>query len=169
MRKAIKTIDNINEWTGRSVRWLAIFLMVAICSEVFMRYVLNKPTIQGPVIASFTGAALYTLSWGYVHLHKRHIRVDVFYTRFSLRVQAGIDVVCAVLFLMPLTFLLTYAGWEWMWYAYATTERSLMTFWYPITSPIRTLVFIGFVLFTLEGLAQFARDLYALVRNKAYA
>jgi TRAP-type mannitol/chloroaromatic compound transport system permease small subunit len=168
IRKVIKAIDNINEWTGRSVRWLAVFLMLVICAEVFMRYVLNKPTIQGPVIASFSGAALYTLSWGYVHLHKRHIRVDVFYASFPQRVKAVIDVLFAVLFLLPLITLLTYAGWEWMWYAYATTERSLMTFWYPITSPVRTLVFIGLVLFALEGLAQFARDIYTLVRNRAY-
>ena len=91
MRKIIKAIDTTNEWTGRSVRWLAIFLMLVICAEVFMRYVLNKPTIQGPVIASFTGAALYSLSWGYVHLHKRHIRVDVFYARFPIRGKAIID------------------------------------------------------------------------------
>jgi len=168
MRKIIKAIDTTNEWMGRSVRWLAIFLLLVICFEVFMRYVLNQPTIQGPVIATMSGAALYSLSWGYVHLHKRHIRVDVFYARMSLRVQAIVDVVCAILFLLPLIGLLTYAGWWWTWYAWSTTERSLMTFWYPITGPIRTVVFIGLILFTLGGLAQFYRDIYSLVRNKAY-
>ncbi|MEE9400161.1 MAG: TRAP transporter small permease subunit [Dehalococcoidales bacterium] len=168
MRKIIKAIDATNEFTGRSVRWLAIFLMLVICTEVFMRYALNKPTIQGPVIATMTGAALYTLSWGYVHLHRRHIRVDVFYTRFSTRGKAIIDVVCALVFLLPLIGLLTYAGWEWVWYAWSTGERSGQTYWYPITGPIRTVVFIGLVLFAFQGLAQFFRDIYLLVRNRAY-
>lgn len=168
MRKIIKAIDATNEFTGRSVRWLAIFLMLVICTEVFMRYALNKPTIQGPVIATMTGAALYTLSWGYVHLHRRHIRVDVFYTRFSMRGKAIIDVVCALVFLLPLIGLLTYAGWEWVWYAWSTGERSGQTYWYPITGPIRTVVFIGLVLFAFQGLAQFFRDIYLLVRNRAY-
>lgn len=150
------------------MRWLAIFLMLVICTEVFMRYALNKPTIQGPVIATMTGAALYTLSWGYVHLHRRHIRVDVFYTRFSMRGKAIIDVVCALVFLLPLIGLLTYAGWEWVWYAWSTGERSGQTYWYPITGPIRTVVFIGLVLFAFQGLAQFFRDIYLLVRNRAY-
>lgn len=168
MRKILKIIDATNEFTGRSVRWLAIFLMLVICTEVFMRYALNKPTIQGPVIATMTGAALYTLSWGYVHLHRRHIRVDVFYTRFSMRGKAIIDVVCALVFLLPLIGLLTYAGWEWVWYAWSTGERSGQTYWYPITGPIRTVVFIGLVLFAFQGLAQFFRDIYLLVRNRAY-
>ncbi len=168
MRKIIKAIDTTNEWAGKSVRWLVILLIVIICSEVFMRYVLNMPTIQGPVIASFTGAALYSLSWGHIHLYRRHIRVDVLYARFPTRGKAIIDVVCAVLFLIPLIGLMCYAGWWWTWYAWSTTERSGMTFWYPITGPIRTTVFIGFILFALQGLAQFYRDIYLLVRSKPY-
>lgn len=168
MRKILEAIDATNEWTGRVVRWLAIVLILVICAEVFMRYVLNKPTMQGPVIATMTGAAFYALSWGYVHLYRRHIRVDVFYARFPPRGKAAIDVVCAILFLLPLISLLTYTGWNWTWYSWATTERSLQTYWYAITGPVRTAVFIGLVLFALQGIAQFIRDLYLLVRNKAY-
>jgi len=168
MRKILKAIDTINEWTGRTIKWLAVFLMLVICAEVFMRYVLNSPTIQGPVIATMTGAALYSLSWGYVHLHRRHIRVDVFYARLPTRGKAIIDVACAVVFLLPLIGLLTYAGWEWTWYAWSTGEKSLQTYWYPITGPVRTAVFIGLVLFALQSLAQFFRDFYLLLRNKAY-
>jgi TRAP-type mannitol/chloroaromatic compound transport system permease small subunit len=168
MRKIIEAIDTTNEWAGRSVRWLTVFLLMVICAEVFMRYVLNMPTIQGPVIATMSGAALYAISWGYVHLHRRHIRVDVFYARFPTRGRAIIDVVCAVLFLLPLIGLLTYAGWNWVWYAWSTGEKSLQTYWYPITGPVRTAVFIGMCLFAFQALAQFYRDLYLLVRNKAY-
>lgn len=167
MRKIIKAIDATNEWTGSSVKWLTVFLMLIICAEVFMRYVLNKPTIQGPVVAAWSGAALYSISWGYVHLHKRHIRVDVFYARMPTRLQLFVDVFCAVLFLLPLVGLLTYAGWEWTWYAWKTGEKSLMTYWYPITGPIRTIVFFGLILFSFQALAQFYRDIYALVRNKS--
>jgi len=168
MRKVIKAIDNTNEWAGRSVRWLIVFLLLVICGEVFMRYVLNKPTIQGPVIATMSGAAAYSLSWGYVHLHRRHIRVDVFYARFTARGQAIIDVVCGALFLLPLIGLMCYAGWNWVWYAWETHEKSLMTFWYPMTGPVRTAVFIGLCLFALQSLSQFYRDIYIVVRNKAY-
>jgi len=168
MRKIIKAIDITNEYTGRAVRWLVVFLMLAICAEVFMRYVLNKPTMQGPAIVVMSGAAMYALSWGYVHLYKRHIRVDVFYARMPRRVQAVIDCVCAFLFLLPFIFLLVYAGWKWVWYAWSTGERLLLTFWYPIGGPVRTVVFIGLILFALQGLAQLFRDIYFLVRNKAY-
>jgi len=168
MRKILKAIDSTNEWTGRSVRWVVLFLLLVICAEVFMRYVLNEPTIQGPVIATMSGAAVYACSWGYVQLYRRHIRVDVFYSRFTTRGKATVDVVCAILFLLPLIGLMTYAAWEWVWYAWSTGEKSLQTYWYPITGPVRTAVFLGMCLFALQCLAQFYRDLYLLVRNQAY-
>ena len=168
MRKIIKAIDATNIWMGSVVRWIIVFLLLVICAEVFMRYVLNEPTIQGPVIATMSGAALYALSWGYVHLHQRHIRVDVLYAKFPSRMKATIDVACAVLFLLPLVGLLAYASWNWMWYAWATDEQSLQTYWYPITGPVRTAVFIGLCLFALQSLAQFYRDIRRLVRNKAH-
>jgi TRAP-type mannitol/chloroaromatic compound transport system permease small subunit len=168
MRKIIRAIDTVNEWVGRSIRWLVIFLLLVICAEVFMRYILNEPTVQGPVIATMSGAAFYALSWGYVQLHQRHIRVDVVYAQLPERAKAGIDVVCAILFLLPLIGLLSYAGWELTWYAWKTNEQSLQTYWYPITGPVRTTVFIGFSLFALQGIAQFYRDLYRLVRKNTY-
>ena len=97
MRKILESIDAANEWTGRATRWLVILIILAICGEVFMRFVLNYPTVQGPVIATMSGAAFYALSWGYIHLYRRRVTVDVFYARFSARGKAAIDVVCGVL------------------------------------------------------------------------
>lgn len=167
MKNILKAIDTINEWVGNIGKWLTVALIVVVVTEVVMRYVFNRPTTQGPMIAIWTGAAMYALSWGYVHLCRRHVRVDVFYTRFSLRVKNIIDVVCAVFFLLPLIGLMTFAGWKWTRYAWSTMERTQETYWYPIMGPIRTIVFLGLVLFTLQGLAQFFRDFYSLIRNKS--
>jgi len=103
MKKVLKVIDAINEWMGaKLVKWLTVILMLVVTGEVFMRFVLNRPTTQGPMIAIWTGAVLYTLSWGYIHLHKGHVRVDIVYGRFSPRAKAIFDVICAIVFLFPL-------------------------------------------------------------------
>ena len=166
MRKIIKAIDRLNDRVGMAVRWLSLLGLGVICVEVFMRYVLNHPTTTLPITAVFTAATMYTLSFGYVHLNRRHIRVDVIYTHFPAWVKLTIDVFCALLFLLPLIGLLAYAGWNWMWFAWATNEKNLFSWWYPIMGPVRTTVFIGFVLFALQGMATLYRDIYFLVRNE---
>jgi len=168
MRKILRLIDSINEWVGRQMKWLVFALIVIICSEVVLRYVFNKPTIQLPCIVTMTGASLYALSFGYILLHKGHVRVDVFYTRLSERKKAILDAILTVVFFFPVIGLLTYAAGNWMGFAWASGERSMMTYWYPLLGPVRTAVFVGMVLFTFQGVAQFVRDLHLAIRSKPY-
>ena len=166
MRKIIKVIDTVNDKVGLVVRWFSLLFIGLICAEVFMRYVMNHPTDFLPITAVMTAASMYVLSWGYVHLNRRHIRVDVLYVHLPNNAKIIIDVVCAIIFLFPLLGLLTYAAWTWMIYAWVTMEKSIFSYWYPIVGPVRTAVFVGLVLFSLQGLATLYRDMYFLVRHK---
>lgn len=168
MRKILKAIDTTSDRVGMAVRWLILLSLGCIVAEVFMRYVLNHPTAINSVVATMTAASMYALSWGYVHLNRRHIRVDVLYVHLPNTAKLIIDVVCAIVFLLPLLILLTYAAWNWVWYAIETGEQSLQSYWYPKVWPVRTAVLLGLVLFSLQALATLYRDIYFLVRHKNY-
>jgi len=168
MRKVLKTIDSINEFVGEQMKWVVLFLILVVCSEVMMRYVFNSPTSQLPVIQTWTGTTLYILAFGYVMLHKGHVRVDVLYTRFSDRMKAIMDVILFFVFFVPAIGSLIYSGYNWMIHAWVAGERSMLTYWYPPMAPVRTIVFIGLSLFFLQGLATLYRDLYMAVRSKPY-
>jgi len=160
MRTILKTIDSINEWLGRQLKWVVLFLVLVVCAEVMMRYVFNSPTSQLPVIQTWTGTALYSLAFGYVMLHKAHVRVDVIYGRFTDRGKAIVDIALWFLFFLPSVGFITYSAFNWMVHAWASHERSMITYWYPPMAPIRTIVFIGMLLFFLQGLATLYRDFH---------
>ena len=168
MRRVLKTIDSTNERLGLGLRYVAVFLMLVVCAEVVMRYVFNSPTSQLPVIQTWTGTALYSLAFGYVMLHKAHVRVDVVYGRFSDRGKAIVDIIFWFVFFLPSVGFITYSGFNWMVHAWASHERSMITYWYPPMAPIRTIVFIGMVLFMLQGLATLFRDIYLASKGKSY-
>jgi len=44
MEKVFRVIEAISEWTGKLASFLMAGLVVAICYDVAMRYVFNKPT-----------------------------------------------------------------------------------------------------------------------------
>jgi len=168
MRKLLKFIDATSLWTGKAVRWLAVALVLIMSYEVFMRYVLNSPTMWAYETVIMVGAGMYVLAWSYVHREKAHIRVDVFYSRLSSRGKALVDALCTFFLFFPLISLLGYMAFTWMVRAWKIGEKSVETYWYPPIAPLRTAVFIGLVLFGLQGLAQFIRDVYLLLRNKSY-
>ncbi len=168
MRKILKAIDSINDFVGYTAKWLAPLVMLLISTEVALRYIFHSPTSVLPELMVMAGAALYALGWGYVHRLRRHVRVDVIYLRFPTRLQAGIDVVATIIWLLPMVAFLVYVSTPYAYRSFVIEERSPYTFWFPLLWPIRTVVAVGMILLALQSLAQFYRDLYLLVRNKAY-
>ena len=168
MKNFLNFIDSLNAWTGKIIRLLAVALVLVMTVEVTMRYVFNHPTMWGYETSIMVGAAMYALAWGNVHRENAHVRVDLIYSRLSARGKALIDALCTFFLFVPLVGLLSWMAFSWMARAWKIGEKSVETYWYPPIAPLRTAVFIGLVLFGLQGLAQFIRDVYLLARNKKY-
>ncbi|MBM4332352.1 MAG: TRAP transporter small permease subunit [Deltaproteobacteria bacterium] len=166
MRRFLTIIDRMNEWIGSWIRLLVYAFIGLICFEVLLRYGFNNPTIQLPVIVTMTAGAMYALSFGNIMRQDGHVRIDVFSRLLSVRGKAIFEVVLGALFLFPVIGALTASAAGWVWYAWSIDERDMQTFWYARIGPIRTVVFIGLLLFLLQGLAAFVRNLNILFGRK---
>ncbi len=166
MRNVIRIIDSISEWMGGVTSWFIIAVILMTVGQVLMRYGFGRPLMWAYELSIMVAAAMFALGWAYVHRHGGHIRVDVFYSLLSLRGKAILDIVCALLFFFPLLGAMVYVSGRWVWYAWEIGERSTLTFWYPPIAPLRTAVFLGICLFTLQGISQFIRDLYLLMSKE---
>lgn len=168
MNIVIKVIDTISEWTGKIGSWFGVALVLLVTYEVMMRYLFNRPSLWAYELTVMLAASLYILAFAYTHLHKAHVRVDMIYAHLPARGRAVIDVLGGLFLFFPFIFLLTYTGWDWMYSAWKTSEKMATTGWYPPAGPLRSVVFLGIALFALQGISQFLRDAYQLVRNKPY-
>lgn len=168
MRTVVRTIDSISEWTAKIGRWFGVALVVVVTYGVVTRYVFNAPKLWTYEVNVMLGASLYVLAFCYTHRHRAHVRVDMIYAHLPNRGRAIIDVLGDLFLFFPFIFLLVYNSWDWMFYAWTSGERMPITGWYPPAGPLRTIIMIGLSLFALQGLAQFVRDLYLLIRNKPY-
>jgi len=165
MNAVLTAIDSLSEYTGRVFKWVTVLLVLALVYEVAARYVFNAPTIWAHQLSTMLGATISAMGWAYTHRYHGHVRVDVVYGRLAERKQALIDVVCGVAFFFPLVFLLAYQSWSQMMYSWSMGEVLTQTYWYPPAGPIRTVVFVGLVLFGLQGTAQFIRDARVLLKG----
>jgi len=166
VRTIARVIDSISEGMGKAIQWACVALVIVLCYEVTARYGFNAPTIWAHETSCMLGGAIVALGWAYTHKHHGHVRVDVFYTHLSPRGKAITDVVGALLFLFPLLIVLIYAAADQVWFSWSMGEKLIESYWYPPAYPIRTVLVLGLSLFALQGMAQFIRDLYVLIRNK---
>jgi len=168
MKAIIKTIETISEYTGKSVHWLCIALVLVLTYDTVARYVFNAPPVWAYETSWMIGATMAVMGWSYTHRHHGHIRVDVFYTRLSHRGKAIIDVVCSLIFLFPLLAVLLYSSSSFTMFAWKMNQKLVESSWMPPATPILALIAVGIYLFTLQCIAQFMRDVYQLIRGKPY-
>lgn len=167
MRTVLRTIDSINRRAGSSAGWLCLALVLVGTYDAVMRYVFNAPTLWAYETSCVLGGTIYVVGWAYDHLRHSHVRVDIFYARLSPRGKALMDVIAAAVFFFPLMGILVKTSISWMLRAWSIGEVMKYTYWYPPAGPYRTVFAVAICLFALQGLAQFIRDLYFILRNKA--
>lgn len=168
MRKVLRAIDTTTEWAGRTFRWGLVALVIIVSYEVISRFVFGAPTKWSYETDMMLSGTVFALAWAYAVLHKKHVRIDVFYGRLPPRGKAVIDVIGTLVAFFPLIILFVYVSAIRAVDSYVTNEVSWQSYWYPPLWPYRTLVTIGFILLLLQGSAQFFRDFYLLVRKKPY-
>ena len=163
----LKCIDHISEITGRAVSWLVILLTLVLGYEIVARYVFGAPTKWAFDLSYMIGGAFFMLGEAFTLRHHQHVRIDIFYGRFSPKVRAGLDLLFYLVFFFPLWagllwFLFPYIAFSWQ-----VGERSMQGYWQPILYPFKTVMPIGVGLFLLQGVAEFCRSLLILIKGEA--
>jgi TRAP-type mannitol/chloroaromatic compound transport system permease small subunit len=163
--RLLRVIDSISEWSGKTVSWLVLVLTVMLGYEIVMRYVFNAPTKWAFDLSYMVGGSYFMLGEAYTLLKKRHVRIDIFYARFSPRKQALVDVIFYVLFFFPLWGGLFYALIPYVYLSWAIGERSMQGYWMPILYPFKTVMPVAVFLFLLQGVADFLRSVLLLSKG----
>jgi len=166
MRKTLRIIDSINEKIGTLSSWLIIAMVIVILCEVIARYVFNSPTTWAFSSMRLIGGAAIVLGWAYAQLHNAHIRVDVFYTHFSPRVKALVDILGSILFFFPLIGAFTYVVISRELDLLLTGQLLTFNFWTSPSSVYGVVIMLGLSLTCLQFSAQLIRDIHTLAKGR---
>jgi TRAP-type mannitol/chloroaromatic compound transport system permease small subunit len=94
------------------------------------------------------------------------VRVDIFYAEASKRTKAFIDLVGAILLLLPFMLVLLWLSLPYAARSWAILEHSQETSGLPLVYVLKTLIPVFAVLMALQGVAQAIRAATALARAR---
>ncbi len=112
MLAIIHAIESLNTWVGRAFAWCIVILTLSVSYEVFVRYVLNAPTVWVFDVMVQMYGALLLMAGPYALAQDGHVRADVVYRLLPVRWQARIDLVLYILFFFPGMLALFWYGAE---------------------------------------------------------
>lgn len=157
MEKFVYAIESLSVWIGRAFGWCILILTFAVSYEVFVRYVLNSPTVWAFDMMVQMYGALFLMAGPYALAQDAHVRGDVVYRLLSVKTQARIDFVLYLLFFFPGMLALFWYGWE----IAADSWRYKEVSWF---SPARIQIYFFKTLIPLAGFFLILQGLAELVR-----
>jgi len=166
MEKYLRIIDFVSEWTGKAGSFLVVFLIAAIGYDITVRYLFAIPNFWSYDTTYMTYGVYTMLGVAFCHLNRGHVRMDLFYSRLSPKGKALTDVICYLFLFFPLMGALTYKCGEHTLWSVLHGERSSASGWRPYMGPFNILITFGFILFFLQGVADFLRALRVVVKGK---
>lgn len=157
MTRILHFIDSLSAWSGKTFAWCIMILTLSTCYEVFVRYVLNNPTVWAFEMSVQMYGALFMMAGAYALSQDAHVRGDVVYRLMPLKWQAGIDLTLYITFLMPGALCLIYYGYSyaadaWFYKEVSWSSPSRIQIYF-----FKTLIPISGVLILLQGIAEAVR------------
>ncbi len=158
-------LEWINIRSGEFVAYWAVISVFVYYYEVIARYVFNSPTnwVHESMFLMF--GMQYMLAGAYAYREDQHVRVDVFYSKFSPRGKALADVITSVFFFI---FILTML-WTGSKFALDAINNSEVSFteWGVQYWPVKLMIPVGAALMALQGLSKLIKDIVFLINGRA--
>jgi len=172
IQRFLFTIDRISAWSGKAVSWVVIASTLLISYDILMRY-LSKPFLDQirPIwftydysydMSYYLYAVLFMIGGAYTLSRAQHVRGDIFYRMWPVKVQAAVDLFLYFFAFYPGIIALVSVGAQWAAASWAIGERSFTTQAAPPIYPLKTVIPIAAGLLAIQGIAEVIRAWQAL-------
>ena len=152
-------LEKIIKKIGDTCSWLSFILVILISLDVFLRYIFN-----------FSSASLYELEWHIFALifmigssltlqKDEHVRVDVFYNKFSDKGKNIINLIGNIIFLLPFSLVIFYTSIPFVEDSFRVLESSPDPGGLPFRFFIKAIIPISFLLLALQGILNVYKNL----------
>lgn len=103
-------IEKIGKITSYFTASILALLVVLIVYDATARYLFSSGSTALQELEWHFFDVIILLSIAFTLKHNSHVRVDIFYDKFSPKVQSLVNILSVVFFILPLSFLIIYIG-----------------------------------------------------------
>lgn len=165
IRAYVRAVDAVNRVLGFAIMYMMLVMMGVLLYGTIVRLI---PDIPPPVwiieMSQFLMAAYYLLGGGYSMQLDAHVRMDVFYGRWTERSRAFVDSITAFCLVFYLIVMMR-GGISSASYALEYGQKNYSA-WAPPMAPIKIIMTVGLALMLLQVIAIFFRDLARATRRE---
>ena len=158
-----RAMDKVSAGFGEIANWLVLLSCLISAGNAMIRYGISYSSNAWLEVQWYCFAGIVMLGASQTLQRNEHVRVDLVYGSVSERTRLWIDVFGIILFLMPAMVMLAWMTWPFFLDSFLRNETSSNAGGL-IRWPVKLLLPIGFVLISLQGIAELIKRI-ALLRG----
>ncbi|MDC9715145.1 MAG: TRAP transporter small permease subunit [Gammaproteobacteria bacterium] len=157
-------MNHYTQWLERLIVGLLLLTIFNVFIDVVLRYVFNASSIALQEMEWHLFSAMFLLAISYTLQKDAHVRVDIFYANFSPKTQALVNITGFILFILPISLLITYYSIDFAYSAYAINEQSGDPGGLTQRFIIKGIIPLSFILVIISG-TIFAKNNYEVLKQ----
>lgn len=161
----MKLIDLLIHRIGAIVSWTSLLLVIVIVADVTLRYLFSITSAASFELEWHLFAILFLIGAAYTLQEDKHVRVDVFYHRYSQKRKAWVNLIGTSVLLLPFCVVTFWESLSFVEASYQLNETSPDPGGLPFRYLIKSLIPVSFLLLFLAGISSGLKALKTIKAN----
>lgn len=155
----MKFIDDIVRYIAYLTAVVLALLVLLVVFDATSRYLFSHGSTALQELEWHFFDVVILLSIAFTLRHNAHVRVDIFYEKFSPKTQTLINIIAAVFFVLPLSFLIIYIGIGFVEMSFVQHEASSDPGGLKYRWIVKALMPLAFVFLALQTVKELISDI----------
>lgn len=162
LTKTLSAIDQFTELTGRLIAWLTLLMVLLSFAIVVLRYGFDLGWVAMQESVLYLHGVVFMLGAAYALKADGHVRVDIFYQKFSIRKKAWVNLLGSLFLLLPVCITIFMLSFDYVISSWEILEKSSEAGGLPLVYLNKSLLLLLTVTLSLQGLAEVLRNIELL-------
>jgi tripartite ATP-independent transporter DctM subunit len=159
-------LEKVTLYAGYLSSIVVLLLSLLVLYDASMRYLFSQGSVALQELEWYLFDVIFLLGLGFALRHNSHVRVDIFFERYSTNTQAIVQIFSMLLLVIPFSLFFLYGAWEMMVQSYLQQEVSPSPGGLPHRWLIKSMLVIGFALLILQALIEIVKSYHSLENKK---
>ncbi|WP_371195429.1 TRAP transporter small permease subunit [Glaciecola sp. SC05] len=167
LKQTAHIIDTINGLLGRVISYATFAMALIMFAIVVLRYGFNLGWIAMQESVMYLHAAVFLLGSAFTFQQNGHVRVDVFYRKFSDKQQAKVNLFGSLVFMLPVSLYIGIICYQYVMDSWQLFEGSREPGGLPFVYILKSFLLVFAISMTLQALSDIATQSLKLLQREA--